>query len=356
MIHVTTDQLNQSMSRYMLLDKGIAPDVSKLINKLCNFIRNNAHTIIQQSRVFDEYGEYLVRESDNQANSSEFFESIISITNMIAFEIAFMSEMGWINDIGIQHEANKIREDIRGQSAIAMPDSYDCDLGRLKYSIMSKSFDNHFRAIISDAHIEFMAKQNNIRPHIETIDKFSKKIDDYSKRLESLHKYAQNLMSEYSFAGLSKSFKTQSENAAEQRDRWWGRSKLIGASMLCPWIFSMLLNIKNLMSDQPSWSDMAYRTLSISVIPTIIIAYFFRICLGQYKSAEAVELQYEHRYSLCAFIEGYANFKANNPNASLEKFEALAFSGITPDPGGIPTAFDGVDAISKVLESLRPKS
>lgn len=90
----------------------------------------------------------------------------------------------------------------------------------------------------------------------------------------------------------------------------------------------------------------------------IILLYFFRVVLHNYKSIKAQVLQIELRQTLCQFIQNYADYskeiKKGDPTA-LEKFESLIFSGIISDAENLPSTFDGMDQIGKLLSSLKGK-
>ncbi|NYR11093.1 hypothetical protein HC000_01055 [Pseudoalteromonas sp. MIP2626] len=88
----------------------------------------------------------------------------------------------------------------------------------------------------------------------------------------------------------------------------------------------------------------------------LILIYFFRVVLHNYKSVQAQVLQIELRQTLCQFIQNYADYskdiKKDDP-AVLEKFENLIFSGIISDAENLPSTFDGMDQITKLLSSLK---
>ncbi|MDX2468992.1 MAG: hypothetical protein QNL04_00280 [SAR324 cluster bacterium] len=87
----------------------------------------------------------------------------------------------------------------------------------------------------------------------------------------------------------------------------------------------------------------------------LILIYFFRIALKNFSSAKAQIVQVQLRMSLCEFIAGYTEFKKDNQQdkVSLEKFETLIFSGITMEGGDIPTTFDGIKDLAKLIKSVK---
>ena len=90
----------------------------------------------------------------------------------------------------------------------------------------------------------------------------------------------------------------------------------------------------------------------------LLLIYFFRVILNNYKSVKAQVLQIELRQTLCQFVQNYADYskeiKKDDPTV-LEKFENLIFSGIMSDAENLPSTFDGMDQIGKLLSSLKGK-
>lgn len=98
----------------------------------------------------------------------------------------------------------------------------------------------------------------------------------------------------------------------------------------------------------------------IKLIPGIsllfISIYYFRISLANVNSIKAQMIQISLRMSLCQFIENYTKFssKVNADNKDLlTKFEDVIFSNIMPNAEKIPSTFDGVEQLAKLLTSLK---
>lgn len=95
----------------------------------------------------------------------------------------------------------------------------------------------------------------------------------------------------------------------------------------------------------------------VPIIPIeIILAYFFKIALSNYRSVKAQIVQLELRQALCKFIKGYADYsheiKSKN-ETSLEKFESMIFSGIVTNIDSVPSTFDGLEQIGSFIKSIR---
>ncbi|MBJ9951464.1 hypothetical protein I5735_00115 [Acinetobacter baumannii] len=67
-------------------------------------------------------------------------------------------------------------------------------------------------------------------------------------------------------------------------------------------------------------------------------------------------MQLELRMALCQFIHNYAedseSLYSKNKNG-FEKFENIIFSPIVASDDKIPTTFDGIDQIAKLIEVFR---
>lgn len=107
-----------------------------------------------------------------------------------------------------------------------------------------------------------------------------------------------------------------------------------------------------------------HRSVLVYSLPTIIaieiiLLYFFRVVLAQFRSVKAQLLQVDLRITLCQFVESYAEYvsKLREKDATaLIKFEALIFSGLVTDESGIPSTFDGIEQVGHLIRSLRGES
>lgn len=97
-----------------------------------------------------------------------------------------------------------------------------------------------------------------------------------------------------------------------------------------------------------------------SIVPMItlqiILVYFFRVALFNFKSIKAQLLQIELRKTLCQFIQSYTNYAKEmkeSDKTSLEKFENLVFSGLISNEENLPSTFDGLEQIGKIIQSIK---
>ncbi|NMZ13479.1 hypothetical protein HBO07_19545 [Pseudomonas proteolytica] len=88
----------------------------------------------------------------------------------------------------------------------------------------------------------------------------------------------------------------------------------------------------------------------------LLLLYFFRVALQNFRSIKAQLLQIDLRMTLCQFVQSYAEYSTAAPEKSaglLERFEQVVFSGIVNDESAIPSTFDGLDKLAELVGKLR---
>lgn len=91
----------------------------------------------------------------------------------------------------------------------------------------------------------------------------------------------------------------------------------------------------------------------------LLLLYFFKVCLQSYRSVKSQLLQLDLRIALCQFILKYSDLshKLRSQSGSVEtlvRFEQVIFSGIVSGESDIPSTFDGLDQVVKLLEKIKP--
>lgn len=89
----------------------------------------------------------------------------------------------------------------------------------------------------------------------------------------------------------------------------------------------------------------------------LVLLYFFKVTLHNYRSLKSQLLQIDLRVALTQFVLKYSEFAGNSKEAAagtFERFEQVIFSGIVGGDSEIPSTFDGLDQVVKVLEKVRP--
>lgn len=103
-------------------------------------------------------------------------------------------------------------------------------------------------------------------------------------------------------------------------------------------------------------SDRNLGLLLLAVGYELLMLYFFKVVFSGYRSVQAQLVQLELRMTLCQFIQHYTEYsKVMNKESPgvLERFEQLIFSSIVANEDQIPSSFDGLDQIVKLMGQLK---
>lgn len=200
--------------------------------------------------------------------------------------------------------------------------------------------------------------ENQSKSVQEDLIKHHSLLEQREAKVNNLKNILEQQADAFNFVGLYNGFndlaKAKSIEAKNLFSGLLGMGVLITIPLLCS-IFNWLP--ENITQSKEPLTHLAKLLPIISL--EIIFIYFFRVILQNYKSVKAQILQIELRKTLCQFIQKYAEYskeiRANDDINILDKFESLIFSGIISDAENLPSTFDGMDQISKLLSSLKGK-
>jgi hypothetical protein len=116
-------------------------------------------------------------------------------------------------------------------------------------------------------------------------------------------------------------------------------------------------NKKPIATDSSPWLGIVNRLLNYLPLAVIelFLLFYFKILLSNYNSAQAQLLQLRMRKSVCQFIQDYISFKKQNEVGDLEKFDSLIFGNLMPNAEQIPSTFEGLDHLGKIIGEFKPK-
>lgn len=100
-----------------------------------------------------------------------------------------------------------------------------------------------------------------------------------------------------------------------------------------------------------------YTALSMAGLELLFI-FFFRVALHNFRAVKAQILQLDLRIAILQFIQSYTKFARDQKgegSVSLEKFEQLIFSGLVSGESDLPSTFDGLEGIAKIVEKIKAK-
>jgi hypothetical protein len=190
-----------------------------------------------------------------------------------------------------------------------------------------------------------------VKGEVDRAEELVSRVAAAEKRASELATLLKDQGEKLNFIGLSHAFRNMAEETAGQLSspvRWLLITAIV---MLGVPICALVLPYLTRHLGYEWWQG----SLPFVAIE-LVLFYLFRVLLLRYQSLKAQLLQIQLRYSLCAFVEGYSEFAArvrkSPDDKTLDKFEALIFSGITPDPQHVPSQFDGLEQLASTVRAV----
>lgn len=179
-----------------------------------------------------------------------------------------------------------------------------------------------------------------------------------TKEVNALKDKLEEYKTAFNFVGLYKGFNNLSTEKNVEKN--WALGFLIGLGLLAltPVGTEIYLFLFQTQLFKSNANILIYSILPIVTIQ-IILVYFFRVALFNFKSIKAQLLQIELRKTLCQFIQSYTSYAKEmkeSDKVSLEKFENLIFSGLISNEENLPSTFDGLEQIGKIVQSIKGSS
>ena len=174
---------------------------------------------------------------------------------------------------------------------------------------------------------------------------------------EGLQEAIEKLQTKYNFVGLVKGFELLGARKQSESARAFIFILALGAVMLLPVCVQLWFVLNNIESIETHRATLVYSLPPLLALELIIL-FFFRVVLVNYRDLKAQLLQLDLRISLCQFIQSYSEYSAKIKkldSSALDRFESIVFSAVTSSAENMPATFDGVEQISKLVSSLRGK-
>ncbi|MNK99263.1 hypothetical protein D3C87_1196510 [compost metagenome] len=196
----------------------------------------------------------------------------------------------------------------------------------------------------------------------QTVEEASKLKADWDSELEErrLHVEAiqqglKDATSSYNFVGLVDGFRHLAiTKLTERRVAFWSLI-VLAIVMITPPTVQITYVVTHIDAIESKKGLLLYTLPTILAIEVILI-YFFRVVLAQFRSVKAQVLQLDLRIALCQFVQSYAEYskkiRKDDPSA-LSKFEAIVFSSLVSESEGIPSTFDGAEQLANLIKSIR---
>ncbi|MBL0467697.1 hypothetical protein JD501_00565 [Aeromonas hydrophila] len=213
-----------------------------------------------------------------------------------------------------------------------------------------------FKAIANSDEIETLKNLDAVSEKaIKLKENWDKDLSEREIRLKAMKDSLSKYENAFNFVGLYQGFDDLSKEKIAERDGLLFWLRLLSVIIVLPIAAELIflyVNIDNVSTIK--------NVLLLSIFPTIslvaISIYYFRVLLFNYKSVNSQLLQIDLRKTLCRFIQSYSVYaseiKSKDANV-LERFERVIFSGIVTEDGNLPSTFDGIEQISKLINSVK---
>jgi len=181
--------------------------------------------------------------------------------------------------------------------------------------------------------------------------KFEEDFSTRNEKVQSLKDALEKHEDSFNFVGLSDGFKRLRKQKSGEKFRGLIFLVLLALVMLFPFAFKFYAVLK---PESKIVIDLDFYFLLLGF--ELLLMYYFRICLQNFKAVKAQLLQIDLRMTLCQFIQSYAKYakEIKGKDADLlVRFEQVVFSGIVSSDEAIPSTFDGVEQIAKLITSIK---
>lgn len=334
--------------------KSVAPIDSTTDDKL-NFVKRSLVFFLANPEQFDKQCQfniqYLKEHFISLLNISQT-EILSKINDIYATCYRFLTEFEFTTPGDLSFELSKLIRDARE-------------------NINNLNIDNEWNQIFYATYsmpIQ-IAKFYMQNKKLLSVENFLNKIDlmeekeqtwnsEYERRQEKIDALAQKLDKyevEFNFVGLYQGFNQIAAEKVKEKDTFKHALIALGIVILLPLICELIYIWNN-----KDAINTINQTLMYLILPTVslelILIYFFRVLLMNYKSVKTQLLQLELRKSLCQFIQNYGDYSAElkkKNDVVLDKFESLIFSGIITSEDQLPSSFDGIEQISNLIKSIK---
>ncbi|EID4325086.1 hypothetical protein ACWOYR_003349 [Vibrio parahaemolyticus] len=349
-----TNQSKTVLAHFRVKVDGMVPknDFEKQRNSLIRLVVNSMENRPEQ---WDDLCQinitwigdsFISRLSDEEQKlSKDRLDDICSMCFRFLFELYLSMK----NDLSMEFEAAR-------RFVFNNVDSFEVNAReQIEYAIREMPI-SIFKAISNSEAITSIKEFNSVSSKAEQLkNEWEAEILEKETRANTIKESLEKYENGFNFVGLYQGFDDLAKEKKKEKDNvlFWLRilSVLIVLPILAELAF-IYLNIKDIASMKEG--------IIFSIFPTIslvaISIYYFRVLLFNYKSVKSQLLQIDLRKTLCKFIQNYSNYSSEIKKQdadSLTKFENIIFSGIVTDDGKLPSTYDGVEQIGKLIKSAK---
>jgi hypothetical protein len=342
-------------------------DINKCIEKISKkeelvFIGKFLEDILERSQLFADNCEYNIEHIGRIFINSITgdIEKSNTIDDMLIFLIRIAKEFEINSEISLVQSGKYILNKYKEPSTDYSEDlnmQIDYAFNSMPYKILNKKNKIAIQNVYANI-------DNQVKENLEKkLPAINEKVIELKTFINNSEKVLNENKQKFNFVLLNQAFNHLSKRKSFSKYLIFFNLGLLGILMIAlPIGYSMnqiiiMEHTAQAMSMVLKENQVAIYVLSL--IPFLIsesfIIYLFRILLHKYNSVDDQIVQLETKQAVVQFIESYVDFKAskNIKEASLEKFEEIVFSRISPnlqDVPNIPNVMDLVDGLGKVLK------
>ena len=213
------------------------------------------------------------------------------------------------------------------------------------------------RFIQNSALSDFKVFAETVNSAKELKGKWDKEIAAKVAETEGLQDAIDRLQTKYNFVGLVKGFEILVVRKQSESTKAFVAILILGGIMLLPVCVQLWFVLRNIESIEVHRATLVYSLPPLLALELILL-YFFRVVLANYRDLKAQLLQLDLRVSLCQFIQSYSEYSTKIKkldSTALDRFESIVFSAVTSSAEKMPSTFDGLEQLSKLVSSLRGK-
>lgn len=182
-------------------------------------------------------------------------------------------------------------------------------------------------------------------------------LDEIEGRISAHKVELSKVESNYNFVGLTAAFnRLLAEKRREQSFSFCATVVLGLVAIAVPVTVVVLRSLKiDVALFDATWSPAGVAILAAIVGVEVVALYFFRVALKNYQVSRSQITSLQLRNALCAFIEGYMDFRERRGKdpAALSGFEQLVFAGLPDGGDGLPSTIDGLAQVADIVRAAR---
>src|SRR3989339_678333 len=289
--------------------------------------------------------QFINRLSDEEKKlSKERLDDICSMCFRFLFELYLSIK----NDLSMEFEAAR-------RFVFKNVDSFESDAKeQIEYAIRDMPI-NILKSIANSDSIESIKDFNAVSSKAEMLkNEWEKDLLAREERVNKLKDSLSKYENGFNFVGLYQGFDDLAKVKSVERNNILFWLKVLSVLVVFPVLAELVIIYKNI-DNISAIKD----GLIVSIFPSLslvaIVIYYFRVLLFNYKSVKSQLLQIDLRKTLCRFIQHYSEYSSaikKQDSESLAKFENIIFSGLVTEDGNLPSTYDGVEQIAKLIKSV----